>query len=233
MPYGKEKNAKEKAESMDKISKGLFAPAYPAIAEKIVKVCKITKGKCIDAGAGSGMLSISLAKITDLDIDLLEISEESKKFAERNIASEDLENRCRFVLGDVESMPYDDNYADLIASRGSVFFWKDLKKAFKEIMRVLKPGGIAFVGGGFGKGAVRDKICSEMAKEDSEWEKNSTEGKRKTVENRLKIITALEEEEIPYESISDDSGFWIVLRKKPEIVVEIVMEREVYVKPIL
>ncbi|MBP2134369.1 ubiquinone/menaquinone biosynthesis C-methylase UbiE [Methanomicrobium sp. W14] len=204
---------KEKAEAMDKVSKGLFAPAYPAIAEKIVKTLKVQEGKCIDAGAGPGMLAISLAKTTGLDIDLLELSEYSGAFAKKNISEAGLENRCRYVHGNVEKMPFEDLYADLIVSRGSIFFWNDLKAAFHEILRVLKPGGATFIGGGFGNGEVRDMICAQMAKDDPEWEKGNAEGKKKTVENRLRIITALEEEEIPYESISDDSGFWIIIKK--------------------
>lgn len=214
MPPGEHRSAAEKAEAMDKIAKGLFAPAYPAIAERIKEVCGITEGICIDAGAGSGMLGISLAKITDLEVVLMDLLPENRKYAEENIRQEKLENRCRFVQGDITDMPFEDESADLVISRGSIFFWDDLKSAFTEILRVLKPGGKTFIGGGFGDAETRDYICNEMAKEDPEWGKDNEEGKKKTVDNRIRILRALEEAEIFYKCISDDSGFWIVLEKQ-------------------
>lgn len=213
MPSGEQRSAVEKAEAMNRMAKGLFAPAYPAIAERIYEVCGIRDGTCIDAGAGPGMLGISLAKITDLKVDLMDISPENCGYAMENIRSEGLESRCRFIQGDITNMPFEDNYADLIISRGSIFFWDDLKSAFSEILRVLKSGGNTFIGGGFGNAEVRDYICSEMAKDDPEWETDNEEGKRKTVENRVKILQVLEEAEIYYKCISDDSGFWIVIEK--------------------
>jgi len=213
MSPGEHKSAAEKAEAMDKIAKGLFAPAYPAIAERIKEVCGITEGICIDAGAGSGMLGTSLAKITDLEVYLMDILPENRGYAEGNIRQESLEDRCWFIRGDIVDMPFEDDYADLIISRGSIFFWDDLKAGFNEILRVLKPGGKTFIGGGFGNAVARDYICSEMAKEDPEWETDNEEGKRKTVENRIRILRALEEAEIFYKCLNDDSGFWIVLEK--------------------
>jgi len=52
-------------------------------------------------------------------------------------------------LADAQYLPFRDNYADVIVSRGSFQFWDDKQKAFSEIYRVLKPGGIAYIGRGF------------------------------------------------------------------------------------
>ncbi|WFN36809.1 methyltransferase domain-containing protein [Methanomicrobium antiquum] len=226
MSGGDEKSPKEKAESMDKIAREIFKEAYPKIADKIINTTKIKSGKCIDAGCGPGMLGISLGKKTSLFIDLLDISEDSGEICTKNLKSENLTDKCRFVLGDVMQMPFEDNYADLVVSRGSIFFWENLGKAFSEILRVLKPGGVAFIGGGFGSAKIEEDIVKKMAKEYPEWRKSEKKGKKTTIKRRLKIVKALLEEEIPYESICDESGFWIILRKKNEIIIEIVRERE-------
>ena len=46
-----------------------------------------------------------------------------------------------FVLGDIESMPFEDNQYNVIISNCVLNLVPDKKKAFDEIFRVLKPGG--------------------------------------------------------------------------------------------
>jgi ubiquinone/menaquinone biosynthesis C-methylase UbiE len=53
------------------------------------------------------------------------------------------------VLADAHALPFRDNYADIIVSRGSFHFWKEKEQAFREIYRVLKPGAAAYIGRGF------------------------------------------------------------------------------------
>ena len=60
-----------------------------------------------------------------------------------------LAGRVSAIRADAQQLPFQDNYADIIVSRGSYHFWDDKTKAFAEIYRVLKPGGIAFAGRGF------------------------------------------------------------------------------------
>jgi len=60
------------------------------------------------------------------------------EIAQKSI-EEGLEKRIKTVIGDVHQMPFPDEFADLVFTRGSMFFWKDLPTAFREIYRVLKP----------------------------------------------------------------------------------------------
>jgi ubiquinone/menaquinone biosynthesis C-methylase UbiE len=63
-----------------------------------------------------------------------------------------LEDRLFAVVGVAEAMPLVDNTVDLVVSRGSIFFWDDPVAGLREVQRVLKPGGKAYVGGGAGSG---------------------------------------------------------------------------------
>ncbi|WP_317136596.1 class I SAM-dependent methyltransferase [Methanochimaera problematica] len=204
---------KKKAEGMNRLSKGIFAPVYPVIAEKIVAECGITTGVCIDLGCGPGSLGIALAKKTDLDILLIDNSEYAKQFAAENIRSENISRRCQFISGDAENLPFRDSSIDLIISRGSVFFWQDKIRSFQEIYRVIAPGCMTFIGGGFGNAELCNRITSEMALENPEWGAGSKSGKNMTVERRAEIFCAIEEAEIPYRILSDESGFWVILKK--------------------
>ncbi len=50
-------------------------------------------------------------------------------------------NNIEFRLGDIESMPVDDNVADVVVSNCVLNLVTDKQKAFAEIFRVLRPGG--------------------------------------------------------------------------------------------
>ncbi len=138
------------AASFDQIARTLFKNIYPYLALQIKQDYGINEGVCVDAGAGPGYLSIELAKITNLKIYALDVDPEAIAIAQRNIARAGLKEKIEPVLANVEKMPFPDNSVDLVVSRGSFIFWQDKVQAFKEIKRILKPGGVAFVGGGMG-----------------------------------------------------------------------------------
>ncbi|WP_347488860.1 class I SAM-dependent methyltransferase [Desulfoscipio sp. XC116] len=126
-------------------------PVYPLIAQQILDDYRITGGKCLDIGTGHGYMGIELAKITDLEIYFVDLDPEALNKARKNAAENELDNVVHFVGADVTALPFEDNFADLVVSRGSLWFWKDQVKGLREINRVLKTGGIAFVGGGLGR----------------------------------------------------------------------------------
>ncbi|MDO5732363.1 MAG: class I SAM-dependent methyltransferase [Eubacteriales bacterium] len=51
------------------------------------------------------------------------------------------EGRCEIVEGDVSKLPYEAEHFDLVTAFETIYFWPDLKTAFAEVSRVLKPGG--------------------------------------------------------------------------------------------
>jgi ubiquinone/menaquinone biosynthesis C-methylase UbiE len=57
----------------------------------------------------------------------------------------------------VSSMPFEDNYFDLIIAIESYFFWPDLENDMKEVLRVLKKNGIFLIVSGEYKNDKYDK----------------------------------------------------------------------------
>ncbi|KUO78237.1 MAG: methyltransferase [Desulfosporosinus sp. BRH_c37] len=195
----------------DKVAREVFAPIYPVIAEQIKLKTGITRGKCLDLGCGGGYLSIALARITGLNIHLLDVSQEMLDIAASNIAENGLEARMQTLLADVQEIPLKDKSVDLIISRGSIFFWEDQQKAFEEIYRVLTPGGVAYIGGGFGTVELKKQIFAEMEKRDKNWNEESRKriGKHAIENFREKLQNAKIE---VFELNRDDTGLWIVIR---------------------
>ena len=134
-----------------KTATGDFAPVYPALAQQILQDYGITKGVCIDMGGGCGSLAIALARITELRIYVLDIDPAAVRLCGVLVDEAGLTGRVIPTEGDAQDMPFRDRFADLVVSRGSIFFWPDQLAGLREAYRVLKPGGVAFIGGGFSR----------------------------------------------------------------------------------
>jgi ubiquinone/menaquinone biosynthesis C-methylase UbiE len=63
-----------------------------------------------------------------------------------------------FVQGDIEDMPLTDNFADVVVSNCVLNLVPDKEKAFKEVFRILKPGGHFSVSDIVLSGELPDKI---------------------------------------------------------------------------
>ncbi|WP_214019616.1 class I SAM-dependent methyltransferase [Methanoculleus sp.] len=200
------------AGKMDAIAKGPFASIYPVIARQILDACGVAEGRCIDIGCGPGHLAMALCAASDLTIDALDSSIDMLSIAEQNIREAGFTDRVRTVCGDVHDLPYGDDSVDLIVSRGSLFFWDDRERAFREFYRVLRPGGRTFVGGGFGTAALKAEIAEKMREIDPEWEAKAAG--RLARKNTDAVRRDLERAGIPVcEILQDEAGFWIVMRK--------------------
>jgi SAM-dependent methyltransferase len=130
----------------------ILAPVYAPLAEQIVDDFELRekRGTDVDLGSGPGDLIIELCKRTtwmhwvNADID-------SRVFAGFLQRAQDagFRGRVSAMLADAHALPFHDAFAEVVVSRGSFPFWKDKRKAFSEVYRVLKAGGVAFIGRGF------------------------------------------------------------------------------------
>ena len=49
--------------------------------------------------------------------------------------------RCQILMGDVKSLPFNDESMDIVTAFETIYFWNDIEACFKEIYRVLNKGG--------------------------------------------------------------------------------------------
>jgi len=194
------------------IAENIFAPIYPVIAAHIVEQSEIKKGICLDLGCGIASMGIAVAEITDMQVYGIDFSTEMCRLSKNKAYRHCLSSKVVLVKSDVHLLPFRNNCADLIVSRGSVFFWNDLPVAFKEISRVLAPGGQAWIGGGFGTKELRAQISEKMVDIDPDWHTGSKE--RLSPENLQAMKEAGRQTDIPCHVVQDDSGFWVVLSKE-------------------
>lgn len=194
----------------DFIAETVFAPIYPVIADDILARTGINHGTCIDLGAGTGKLGLAVADLNkDMDVVLYDILPEILVLAAKYIGNR---ARVKTMEGAVEKLPFADDSVDLAVSRGSVYFWEDKVEAFREIYRVLKSGGYAYIGGGFGTTALRQQIEEKMKKAEPDWMESKRKRNAAYTPDYFKDI--LEKAGIPHaEIVKEEAGLWILFQK--------------------
>jgi ubiquinone/menaquinone biosynthesis C-methylase UbiE len=114
---------------------------FGAVHTKMLEIlaCALTKEPtCIlDVGCGTGrflrMIAVKWpeAQLFGIDPAELMVSEATR-----------LNPNATFKVGFAESLPFADQYADMVVSSLSFHHWVDQKRGIQEIARVLKPGGL-------------------------------------------------------------------------------------------
>ena len=98
--------------------------------------------KVLDCGCGGGANMKRLLKkcpqgmVKGIDYSPVSV-EKSKKVNEAAIA----EGRCTVLQGSVADMIFAGDWFDAVTAFETVYFWPDLPRCFREVFRVLRPGG--------------------------------------------------------------------------------------------
>ena len=90
----------------------------------------------IGYGGGSTIKNL-LALNKNLEIHGIDISKESYRTAQRVHSNSIRKGSVQLKIGNVENMPYQNNYFDRIFAIQTHIFWKDIKKSFQEVYRVM------------------------------------------------------------------------------------------------
>jgi len=126
----------EVAPQWDKMRQSFFSEA---VREKALRVAGVQPGKiAADIGAGTGFMTEGLVErgVRVIAVDLAEamLKEMKRKFKE----SETIDYR----LGDSEHLPVDDDTVDYVFGNMVLHHVESPIKAIREMVRILKPGGI-------------------------------------------------------------------------------------------
>jgi len=117
--------------------------------KEIIEAAEIFKKRgvkrILDLGCGTGRHVVYLAK-NGFDVYGYDIAEERIRQTKEWLKEEGL--KANFKIGSIyERLPYKDDFFDAVISTHTIHHGKieNIKKAIKEIERVLKPGGIIFI----------------------------------------------------------------------------------------
>ena len=97
--------------------------------------------KVIDLGCGGGVNIERFLELTKNNVDGLDYSDVAvAQSIKRNQKAVD-EKRCNVICSDVTDMPIEEDSYDLATAFSTIFFWPDLAETFREVLRIIKPGG--------------------------------------------------------------------------------------------
>lgn len=144
-------------ETVDKMNEYHFALTSWGL-EKV----QIARGNFIlDIGCGGGRTVSRLAELaTDGKVYGIDHSSDCVKWSKEYNKGLLNKGRVEIIHTGVENMPFKDNLFDLVVAVETIYFWPDIADCFKEIKRVLKPGGRFLI--------VNEMYLSEAFKETNE-----------------------------------------------------------------
>lgn len=95
----------------------------------------------LDAGGGTGKWSRALIKNGVSQVELIDMAENMMQQGMVYVAEEGLLDKIHFSKQDIVSLPFTDDYFDIVISQGNpVSYCSDPYKAIAELTRVAKPG---------------------------------------------------------------------------------------------
>lgn len=196
----------------DEIADKVFFPIYDRIAGQIVEATGIKTGKMLDIGCGGGHLGFAVMEKTELEGYFADMQDAPIEIARMRAEERGLRERSHFYIQDVHELSFEDDFADLIISRGSYFFWEDQEKAFRELYRVLAPGGMIYIGAGLGSKEQRKAIHEKMDEIYGGWESPRTKPNYgMTTDEYIKMFESFGWE---HSIRDDDEGRWFMIRKR-------------------
>ena len=197
------------ARRFDKGVRENFMPAIVSTVRQIIEDYGVLNGIGVDVGCGTAVFAVELSKHSNLKIYALEREKAICKIACNNIEEENLTDRIIPVLGDAHALPFKGEFADFLISRGSYHCWEDRVQVFQEIYRVLKKGGIGFVGGGFGRYVSEEDLNRMKSLRD-----RSLRDAAKAYSPSEKLREIIYSAGIPnFRILHDPAGFWVEIKK--------------------
>ena len=120
-------------------------------ADDFLGLCPVAGGPsppwCVlDTGTGTAQIPIEIGRRrSELRITAVDLAAHMLQLAQRNVIREGLTETIKLEQVDAKSLPYATAAFDAVISNSIIHHIPDPKAVFREMARVLRPGGILFV----------------------------------------------------------------------------------------
>lgn len=130
-----------------KLMLSMMNVGHRALADWGLQFAEIAKDASIlDCGCGGGAnIRTMLKKCPNGEVKGVDYSPVSVEKAKKVNEDAILNGRCVILQRNVADLIFAANQFDLVTAFETVYFWPDLLQSFREIHRVLKPGGMFLI----------------------------------------------------------------------------------------
>lgn len=137
-----------------------FHPGGPALTSRLSRALHVGPGNLVvDVASGPGTSALQLARDTGCDVVGVDLAADSVARATRAAAQAGLSGRVRFVQGDAEALPLDDESVDGALCECAMCTFPDKPMATRELARVLRSGARVAISD---MTAVREELPPEL-----------------------------------------------------------------------
>ena len=120
----------------------ILHPGGYELTKRTAELCELKKGMTVlDVSSGRGTQAIYYAQTFGVNVTGLDISEEMVSTATKRAIDGKVSDKVKFVLGDSQNLPFNDNTFDVVINECAVGIPDDSQKVLDEMLRVVKPNG--------------------------------------------------------------------------------------------
>jgi ubiquinone/menaquinone biosynthesis C-methylase UbiE len=135
------------AAAYDRVAGRVADRLYRRIADDVAALSLPPGAAILDIGTGPGRLPRYISdRCPGATVQGVDLSDEMIAHArEAAEAAGYPSGRPAYAVADVADLPYDDDSVDLVVSSLSLHHWEDVPAGLREVARVLRPGGQAWI----------------------------------------------------------------------------------------
>ena len=199
-------NTRKPAGLGGKMLVSLMNVGHRALADWGLRYALLPEGAAIlDCGCGGGA---NLARLLQKyphgradGSDYSAVSVESSQKLNRKAADD---GRCTILQASAAALPFADAQYDLVTAFETVYFWGDTAQCFREVCRVLKPGGTFL-------------ICNECGGENPKDEKWTEKIDGMTIYSEVQLKAALEESGLCEMQVHRNQKRWLCVTARKSL----------------
>jgi len=187
----------------------LWDPVYPYLARHISEFYGRRGGDIVEIGPFCGVIFSLLKEKIGHSFMMAAFPEGMSNFFRQEAEKQNLIERIEIIETDPSMVGLEEDHFDLVIFRGALFFPFLFQVDFAAIYRILRKGGVALLGGGFGKFTPESVI--EKIKRRS---RNLNLAIGKTEIDRDQLIQDLRTRNLKgkFEFLSE-GGLWVIMKK--------------------
>lgn len=188
----------------------LWRKIYPYLAAQVMEFYGKGHGDVLELGPFAGGISLELARLhPDLNITLAAQDSGMADFLREEIEGANLGQKMEFRCSELDKLVFADSLFDLVIFRGAYFFLDEEGWIIREIYRVLREDGVAFIGGGYGKNTPQ-ALIDEIA--DNSRDLNDRLGRKRVTLDEVKNMVNRSGLS-GHAKIEREGGLWLVIKK--------------------